>query len=168
MWSVRPAYEHAPGLAFRDPELQALTVHYSEQIRRANKILGRFKWTALVRDFDFYMLQGLYTWLGDDDDSWEGMALQWLHSQLRDSSPTASAMRNFRRCVKCSSWFYAMANQQRFCLDKCRKAFAADDPGFKEKRRNYMREKYRPMVRAAEERSIRQARRALRKTSKEQ
>jgi len=44
--------------------------------------------SKLVRDFDLYSLEGLYTWLGDDDDFREGMAVQWLHSGHQRSCPS--------------------------------------------------------------------------------
>ena len=63
----------------------------------------------------------------------------------------------FRKCLDCHQWFYAIRRHQQYCGDVCRRRHEAQSPTFKEKRRTYMRERYRPLQKELHERSLRQA-----------
>lgn len=71
----------------------------------------------------------------------------------------------FRQCLDCHQWFYAVRGHQQFCGVSCRRRHEAQSPAFKEKRRTYMRERYRPLQKELEEHGKRQATRA-RKTKR--
>jgi hypothetical protein len=60
----------------------------------------------------------------------------------------------FRRCSDCQNWFYATTSHQRFCGEACRRRYTAGSPEFKEKRRNYMKQVYRPQQKQRDANSL--------------
>lgn len=60
----------------------------------------------------------------------------------------------FRHCLECHEWLYAIRKHQQFCSDTCRRRHEAQNPAFKKKRAQYMRERYRPLQKELEQRSI--------------
>ena len=63
----------------------------------------------------------------------------------------------FRRCADCSRWFIAATEHQKYCSTKCRVRNHSESDEFKRKRARYMRLKYRPNLKRAEETAKRQA-----------
>lgn len=64
----------------------------------------------------------------------------------------------YRRCLKCSRWYYAAADYQKFCDRKCRQNWAAQTEEFREKRKRYMARK-RAEQKAEDQRALKLARR---------
>jgi len=84
--------------------------------------------------------------------TWEYMELHMV-SYLLEALNKGEISR-FRRCSECQKWFYAIRGHQHFCGDVCRRKHEAQNPAFKEKRRTYMRERYRPLQKELEKRSL--------------
>jgi hypothetical protein len=91
-----------------------------------------------------------------------------VHLLLEKAQKSGRDFSRFRRCQHsdCQRWFYAETTHQIFCGENCRKRHASQSPEFKEKRRIYMREKYRPQQKELEQRSIANARKAKPKQTK--
>lgn len=60
----------------------------------------------------------------------------------------------YRRCDQCPQWFYALTDFQKFCQKSCRQKAAAQTDEFKEKRKIYMKERYRPNLKARTEKGL--------------
>ena len=70
---------------------------------------------------------------------WERMSVGTLLMLARKPGELS----RLRRCTECLQWFYAIKGQ--FCGVSCYRRHTAQDPAFKEKRRIYMKETYRPL-----------------------
>lgn len=146
-----------PGYAFADSLLEMKNQRFKEVITDIQKLLRRYKWTPTVRAFDYFCLDRVYLWTTRVTvDHWENFAIQWLlgHIQGSGNGPSHSKIAQFRRCRHCARWYYALKDHQLHCSDVCRKKFSANSPAFREKRRLYMREKYRPQQRERERKAI--------------
>jgi hypothetical protein len=91
-------------------------------------------------------------------DLMEPFMIAWLLDAVNQGS-----ISRFRGCLECHQWFYAIRAHQQFCGDSCRRRHEAQSPAFKEKRAQYMRERYRPLQKELEERSKKQSK-GVRKT----
>ena len=100
------------------------------------------------------------SWQFPDPENWEDISVWWIRRLVE-----THAIHRLRRCLQCQTWFYAATEHQRFCVEKCRKKHASESPIFKEKRRRYMAEVYRPREREEDARHRRQASRASRAES---
>lgn len=74
--------------------------------------------------------------------TWEYMELHMVSYLLK--AVDKGEISRFRHCSDCRNWFYAATSHQRFCGDACRRRYTASNPEFKEKRRTYMKQVYRP------------------------
>jgi hypothetical protein len=110
---------------------------YERLLADLNKLAERYKWnpTYAVSETGLAL-----SWQFPDPQSWEHTAVWWIRRVVEEH-----AISRLRRCHECHKWFYAAAGHQRFCEEECRKKFASRSPLFKEKRRRYMAEVYRPM-----------------------
>ena len=108
-------------------------------IRELNRLSERYKWSPSYRA----SATGLsLSWHFPDQQSWEDTAVWWIRRLVENHT-----LHRLRRCSQCQTWFYAATEHQRFCCEKCRKKHASESPIFKEKRRRYMAEVYRPRER---------------------
>jgi len=115
--------------------------------------------TLPVKERDIWTLEGLG--LPDSRETkygtpWEYAIVRMLLEMLRHPDQLA----RIRRCSECRQWFYAVTGHQVFCGAKCKKRFTSQSPAFKEKRRIYMREQYRPMQKELERKALARARKA--------
>jgi hypothetical protein len=94
--------------------------------------------------------------------NWENAVVRFLLEMTKQPG----ALSRFRRCDECQDWFHAATNHQRFCGDECRKRHASRNPTFKEKRRVYMRDRYRPQQKERNDRSLAMARSTRQKKGK--
>jgi len=148
----------APGAVFSDATLQAINERYRIALVEINSLLSRYKWTPVVRDFDYWFMEHVWefnvpkehsTNLRSNDELWENVVVDWLFADTKFRE-----IHRYGRCKQCRKWFYAMTDSQSYCSSACRKRFSARDDRFKEKRRMYMaeyrrREKQRSQYRAA-------------------
>ncbi len=117
-----------------------------------NNLSRRYKWSPGYQVSE----TGLsLSWQFPEPENWEANSVWWIRQLVE-----AHAIHRLRRCLQCQTWFYAATEHQRFCVEKCRKKHASGSPVFKEKRRRYMAEVYRPRERGEEARRRRQASRA--------
>jgi len=101
-----------------------------------NALSEQYKWSPSYHVSD----TGLsLSWRFPAQGSWEDTAVWWIRWLVENHS-----IHRLRRCSQCQTWFYAGTEHQRFCNEKCRKKHASESPIFKEKRRRYMAEVYRP------------------------
>ncbi len=149
-----------PGHTFKDANVQSLNRAYIKVLAAINESLDRYLWKPKVRDLGYLSLQEVHVWEQlSPDDFWENMAVQWLLAQLKGGSLLRPApILNFRTCRNCSEWFYALTKHQKFCKQACRKRFDSQSPEFKKKRRDYMRDRYRPDQKSRNARSFALAR----------
>ena len=111
-----------------------------------NSLSRRYRWSPGYQIFE----TGLsLSWQFPDPENWEDISVWWIRRLVE-----THAIHRLRCCLQCQRWFYAATEHQRFCVEKCRKKHASESPIFKEKRRRYMAEVYRPIER---ERHRRQA-----------
>lgn len=113
-----------------------------------NNLSQRYKWSP-----GYWVSEtGLsLSWQFPDPENWEDVSVWWIRQLVE-----THAIHRLRRCLQCQTWFYAATEHQRFCVEKCRKKHASESPVFKEKRRRYMAETYRPREREEEARRRRQ------------
>lgn len=90
-------------------------------------------------------------------DGWDLME-PFMIARLLDAVNQGKISR-FRQCLDCRQWFYAVRGHQQFCGDACRRRHEAQSPAFKQKRASYMRERYRPLQKELQERSLTLAKR---------
>ncbi len=122
-----------------------------------NMRLGKYKWQPAVygsmadeSHFKiFFVIVGVAF---DHALAMEHYAVQWIVERV-------DAVQRLRRCqiAACRKWFYAKTHKQKYCRGACRQRDAARADSFKEKRRVYMRERYRPQQRELERRALERA-----------
>ncbi len=117
-----------------------------------NTLSQQYKWSPVYRVSETGL--GL-SWQFPDPENWEDISVWWIRRLIE-----THAIHKLRQCLRCQVWFYAVTEHQRFCDEKCRKKHASESAVFKEKRRRYMAEVYRPREKQEEARSRRQASRA--------
>jgi hypothetical protein len=145
------------GYCFRDEATNQLNIQYDNCLRELARRLNRYRWSPAVVNFDYLNLERLFRWnVTGEDASWENEAIrEILEAGLGGGFMLMpSKLTRLRRCDNCSEWFAAMTEHQRFCSDSCRKRNASQSPEFKEKRRRYMSERYRPLQKELQERSL--------------
>lgn len=109
-----------------------------------NSLSQGYKWSPGYRMSE----TGLsLSWQFPDPENWEDISVWWIRRLVE-----THAIHRLRCCFQCQTWFYAATEHQRFCVEKCRKKHASESPIFKEKRRRYMAETYRPREKEAEAR----------------
>jgi len=125
---------------------------YHQTLELLNKKLSRYRWAAeITGDIDGFRSE-LHP-VGSSKGEWELVEPFMVAALLRVMDKPGEISR-FCRCSDCHQWFYAARGHQHFCGDVCRRRHEAQNPAFKEKRRVYMRERYRPLQRQLEERSV--------------
>jgi hypothetical protein len=112
-----------------------------------NSLSQRYKWSPayLVSETGLCL-----TWQFPDPENWEDISVAWIRRLVE-----THAIHKLRQCLHCQVWFYAVTEHQRFCAENCRKKHASKSAVFKEKRRRYMAEVYRPREKRKEERGKR-------------
>lgn len=127
---------------------------------------ARFDYTELWRYSEYtesFLAQRdkLLTRVEEPQAGWQVME-SFMIARLLDAVNEGEISR-FRRCAVCRRWFYASRGHQQFCGAACRRSHEAQNPAFKEKRRRYMRERYRPLQKELEQRSVKNAKTAKQK-----
>jgi predicted nucleic acid-binding Zn ribbon protein len=120
-----------------------------------NTLSQRYKWSTAYVVSETGL--GL-SWQFPDPENWEDISVWWIRRLVE-----THAIHKLRQCLHCQVWFYAVTQHQRFCSENCRKKHASKSPVFKEKRRRYMAEVYRPYQKKEEERLRRLASRPPRR-----
>ena len=137
---------------------------YHETLARLEEALKPYQWrSAISGDID-----GFHEKLEWSENIPHGPA-HWEHAILRvllDRINYPGELSRIRRCSDCQNWFYAATSHQRFCGEACRRRYTASCPEFKEKRRNYMKQVYRPQQKQRESRSLALAKDSVRPKSK--
>jgi hypothetical protein len=116
-----------------------------------NDALRRYRWGATVFGEDG--LQTVIHPVFRDEKTWTYWET-FIVGQLLECANKPDELSRFRRCSECQNWFHAVRGHQHFCGESCRRRHAAQDSEFKEKRRIYMRERYRPLQKELQERSL--------------
>ena len=148
------------GYTFRDPAINRMNRQYEQCLIELEKRLRRYRSRPAIVNFDYLKLEEVPVFgAKDDEKQWENSAVPWILSiaQTGFMLRPSKLSRLIRRCGDCSQWFAAKMDHQHFCGEACRKHYASQSPEFKAKRRDYMRERYRPMQMEAEQRSLRNA-----------
>ena len=137
-----------PFVKFTDRQLQEMNEEGSRTLKRLNDRLLRLRWSPGIETTDFGRFAQFPTWhYKSDDERVLNHSIYLLLNFLMEGQ-----IDTWRKCADCSRWFYARTEHQRYCADRCRRHYSASSPEFKEKRARYMREKYRPFVKACEQR----------------
>ena len=148
---------------FSDPVTTELNERYRHCLTDLARKLSRYRWRTMIWDMDYLWLNKMTVWDDSSTDTlWESRAIHWLLGRLQEHAffPGDPCDINLiRRCANCGRWFVALTNHQRFCNQLCRKHNASQSPEFKQKRRSYMRERYRPMQKELERKALEQAKR---------
>lgn len=125
---------------------------YYQTLELLNKKLSRYRWEAeLTGDLNGFRSE-LHP-VGGSKGEWE-LVEPFMVAALLKVMDKPGEISRFRRCSDCQQWFYAIRGHQYFCGDVCRRRHEAQNPAFKEKRRTYMRERYRPLQKELQERSL--------------
>ena len=125
---------------------------YYQTLELLNKKLSRYRWEAtLTSDRDGFRSE--LNPVGSSKGDWE-LVEPFMVAALLKVLDKPWEISRFRRCSDCQQWFYATRGHQQFCGDVCRRRHEAQNPAFKEKRRTYMRERYRPLQKELQERSL--------------
>ena len=144
-----------PRRKFKDPAVEKLNRHFFALFNELRLCLSRYRWTPAVSNSDYWHLERIFLWESQTpDDQWENRAVQFLLANVQGRYEKGALIERFRRCRQCSDWFYALSDHQLSCQEACRKKYASQNPEFKEKRRRYMREDYRPGQKLLHETSI--------------
>lgn len=124
-------------------------------VGQINKALKRYRWRSEIT----VNLEGFWEEVegGANRDPWGAWESAMVRILLRELTKWPGALSRFRHCLECGRWLYATTAHQRFCGEICRRRHASQSPEFKEKRRTYMRERYRPQQKDLQERSLRNA-----------
>ena len=123
---------------------------YYNAVGQLNRALKRYRWRSVISGD----IHGFKEEIEGEakHDAWEWAIVR----MLLDLTKQPGALSRFRRCSECHRWFYAATAHQQFCGEVCRRRHSSQSPEFKEKRRNYMRERYRPAQKEMQERSLHQ------------
>ena len=115
---------------------------YHKTIEDLNDALSRYDWRSeIVGDLDgFHEVLRLNRRVSPGESTWEYAVVRLLLLTLK----TPGELDRFRQCSDCRAWFFAASSHQRFCGEACRRHHAAASTEFKEKRRIYMQQVYRP------------------------
>ena len=125
---------------------------YQQTLEALNTALKRYRWEATVSgDIDGF--QNELRPAVEDKEEWSVLESFLVGGLLKLTNKPGEVSR-FRRCSDCHQWFYAVREHQHFCGVICRRRHEAQNPAFKEKRRVYMREQYRPQQKKLQELSI--------------
>jgi hypothetical protein len=65
---------------------------------------------------------------------------RWAVGTLLNLAKKPGKLSRLRRCLECGQWFYAIRGHQQFCGESCRRRHTAQDPEFKAKRADYMKQ----------------------------
>ncbi len=125
---------------------------YHKTLEQLEGALKRYRWRSTISgDLEgFRETLEWHTKAARGDVHWECAIVRILLGLLREPG----ALARFRKCSNCNHWFYGTTAHQRFCGEVCRRKYVSSSSEFKEKRRIYMREKYRPQQRELEQRSL--------------
>ena len=128
------------------------TVAYNKALQQLDDALKQYHWRSTIfGDLDgFGEVLEHHARASTQYRHWEGAIVRRLLALTRERG----ALARFRKCSHCNQWFYGATAHQRFCGEACRRKYVSSSPEFKEKRRVYMREKYRPQQKQLEERSL--------------
>jgi hypothetical protein len=142
---------------FSDPVTQELNRQYGKCLVELRERLRRYRFRIVVFDSHYEWLQRSFVMEAKDRVfMWETGAVSWLTQLLERPegfSLTPSPLIHFHKCRNCDRWFFAVTDHQRYCQESCRQQFASQSPEFREKRRLYMRERYRPLQKEMQARS---------------
>ncbi len=146
---------------FSDPLTRELNERYRKCLTDLASCLKRYRSFSVVWDSHYYWLTRFpVDSARSPQEYWEHSTVHWLLKFL-DERPnyenSQSELARFRRCAICSRWIFAVTDHQRFCGEDCRKRNAANSPEFKQKRRIYMKERYRPQQKELQRSSLENA-----------
>jgi len=154
-----PDNDRMVDLKFDDPKIYELFFRYHELLTQIEELGKRYHWSPTLRPFGL-ALRLRFTWSKKtEDERWENSAISWLFTHADIGGLAPSSVLRLRQCRQCNKWFYALTDHQLHCTAACRQKFHSHSPEFREKRRRYMREVYRPDVKEQELRSKSLARR---------
>lgn len=138
---------------------------YQQTLEALNTALKHYRWEATVSgDIDGF--QSELSPAVEGKDKWSALE-SFLVGSLLKLTHKPGELSRFRRCSDCHQWFYAVRGHQHFCGDACRRRHEAQNPAFKEKRRTYMRETYRPLQKELQKGSVVLAQKVRGKRTKE-
>lgn len=142
--------------ARENPTLDAMEAEGNTLMAKINRRLMRYQWTPAVLRVGWVRLVEGYRRprRRTENERWENFAVWWLLRQITGDGDTPAPIRRFRRCRRCSHWFYAVTDHQVYCVNNCRQKDHADSPEFRAKRARYMRERYRPQEKEREQKAI--------------
>lgn len=147
-----------PGFLDHHRKVKDAEFAYRRTLDALNVALRRYRWGATVSgDVDGFRSE--LTPVTNSKSSWANWE-SVIVAMLLEGTKKPDELSRFRRCSQCQQWFYAIRGHQQFCGESCRRYHEAQDPEFKEKRRVYMRERYRPQQKDLQKRSLQIARRA--------
>jgi hypothetical protein len=127
---------------------------YHSSLDLLNAALRRYRWRAEVSgNIDGFRSELHPQVEVSSKNSWANWE-PFVVAMLLERTKIPGEISRFRLCSECQQWFYAIRGHQQFCGETCRRRHEAQDPTFKEKRRMYMRERYRPLQKELQDRSL--------------
>jgi hypothetical protein len=148
----RPAYILDCCVQFRTPELRNLRAQYNDFLARANELLLEQSWTPQPRDNDLNdMAREYQSTSQSEEESWMTAAMSWLLRQAQGSGKGAAPILRFETCQNCTKLYHKGVDHQRFCSEQCYDQDKRQRPAYKEHRRDYMRNDYRPREKERQE-----------------
>ena len=136
---------------------------YLRTVDELGKVLTRYQWQSYV----IAGQNGVEEQLGWSKALASGQ--HWEYGVVRvllDKSKIPGEIERLRHCTNCGEWFHAKTSHQRFCGDSCRRRYTANSSEFKEKRRTYMKNVYRPQQKQHQQRSLELAKSTLKPKAK--
>jgi hypothetical protein len=139
-------------LEFKNSDSSRMYEDFKRRIERAALLLSAYEWTFMPTWTEYLSVEKAIAWRSEGD-GWERGAILQLLTHLPGEGPQdypflPSGLSRFRHCERCSKWLYAVKAHQKFCDAQCRVSNLTENESFKAKRRNYMRTKYRPTLKA--------------------
>jgi hypothetical protein len=148
----RPAYILDCCVQFPTPELRNLKAQYNDFLARANELLLEQSWTPQLRDNDLEgMVHEYQSSVPREEEGWAATAMNWLMRQAQGSGKSAASILRFETCQYCTKLYYKGVDHQRFCSEQCYDQDKRQRPAYKEHRRDYMRNDYRPREKERQE-----------------
>lgn len=144
--SLKIADQIAEKLRVRDASIPRSTRDKREwnslyrRLGHVNRVLAHHRGTRSIAVFvgcrlDEFFLPNGKRWKKDSAFRIEMLVISHAVNLLRLGS-----IQRLRTCRVCNAWFYGMTDHQVHCNPRCRQRYFSRDPGFRERRRKYMKQ----------------------------
>ena len=112
-----------------------------------NTQLERYRWTPELSVSESSSGRIWYRW----DERTEACYHENLAVRVFLDAFIEGRINRYRPCAHCGNWFFAFTDHQKYCDVKCRVKDHSQSDDFKKKRADYMRKRYRPLMKHLEQ-----------------